>query len=101
MPTKSSLDAIDWFENTAKGRKYDPAIIQLIMALVAMHTTTDMTLQTLLDLCLHPELIEPMRTEIVTVLGTEGWKKTALSNLKLMDSVIKESQRMKPVSSGM
>ncbi|GKT94041.1 cytochrome P450 [Colletotrichum tofieldiae] len=51
----------------------------------------------MLDLASHPELFQPLRQELVRVLGAEGLKKTALYNLKLMDSVIKESQRMKPV----
>lgn len=91
-------DAMDWIEETAKGRPYDPAITQLGYSLAAIHTTTDMTTQVIFDLCHHSELVPALREEIVTVLGQEGWKKTSLYKLKLMDSVLKESQRMKPVS---
>ncbi|KAF4780806.1 cytochrome P450 [Colletotrichum scovillei] len=67
------------------------------LSLVAIHTTTDLLTQTMIDLAEHPELVQPLRDELVRVLSAEGLKKTALYNLKLMDSVIKESQRMKPV----
>ncbi|KAJ0340184.1 hypothetical protein COL922a_003616 [Colletotrichum nupharicola] len=50
----------------------------------------------MVDLAQHPELFQPLREELVRVLGTEGLKKSALNNLKLMDSVLKESQRLKP-----
>lgn len=56
--------------------------------------------QTIFDLAQHQEIIEPLRKEIVTVLSESGWKKTSLYKLKLMDSVVKETQRLKPVLSG-
>ena len=93
-------DAIDWVEETAKGCAYDAAIVQLGYSLAAIHTTSDMITQVLFDLCEHSELIQPLRQEIVSVLSEDGWKKTSLYKLKLMDSVIKESQRLKPVTMG-
>ncbi|GFF24895.1 aldehyde reductase 1 [Aspergillus lentulus] len=57
-----------------------------------------MLTQVLLGLCAHAEVIQPLREKIVTVIQEEGWKKPALYKLKLMDSVLKESQRMKPVN---
>ncbi|EXF73774.1 cytochrome P450 [Colletotrichum fioriniae PJ7] len=89
-------DAIEWFEKESS-RKPDPATQQISLSLVAIHTTTDLLTQTMIDLAEHPELVQPLRDELVRVLSAEGLKKTALYNLKLMDSVIKESQRMKPV----
>lgn len=46
----------------------------------------------------HPELFPILRQEMIDVLGKEGLKKTAFYNLKIMDSVIKEAQRLKPVN---
>nr|ASF83124.1 cytochrome P450 [Colletotrichum lini] len=89
-------DSIEWFDLESK-TKHDPATDQITLSLVAIHTTTDLLQQTMLDLASHPELFQPLREELVRVLSTEGLKKTALYNLKLMDSVLKESQRMKPV----
>lgn len=48
----------------------------------------------------HPEIFKPLRDEVVEVLSRDGLKKVALYNLKLMDSVIKECQRLKPVTIG-
>lgn len=52
------------------------------------------------QLARHPEVFEPLRQEVIEVLSRDGLKKTALYNLKLMDSVIKECQRIKPVTIG-
>lgn len=96
-------DAIDWADQEAalkRSTQYDPVIFQLILSVAAIHTTTDLTCQVILDLAKNPEIIQPLREEIVSVLGAEGWKKTALYNLKLLDSCIKESQRMKPINAG-
>ncbi|PGH20409.1 hypothetical protein AJ80_03554 [Polytolypa hystricis UAMH7299] len=96
---KNSNDAIDWFEDSAKGMHYDPAIAQLQISMAAIHTTSDLATQVILDLARNPDIIEPLRQEIVKCLTEGGWKKTSLYNLKLMDSVIKESQRVKPIAS--
>lgn len=93
-------DAIEWFEQTAKGQPYDPVSAQLILSMAAIHTTTDLTCQALTELAQHPEMLEPLRNEIVDVLQQHGWKKTSLYNMKLLDSVIKESQRTKPIGTG-
>ena len=39
-------DAIDWFEQNAKGDPYDPSIAQLSLSVAAIHTTTDLVCQT-------------------------------------------------------
>ncbi|KAM0253743.1 hypothetical protein ACHAP5_000321 [Fusarium lateritium] len=91
-------DSIEWFEK--EYTKHDPATEQIAISLVAYHTTSDLLMETLFSLCQHPELFKPLREEIVTVLSEEGLKKTSLNNLKLMDSVIKESQRLRPILLG-
>lgn len=93
-------DAIEWIEETANGRVYDPAAAQLSLSAAAIHTTTDLFTQTLLNICGHEDLIRDLREEIITVVTAEGWKKSTLYKLKLMDSVIKESQRLKPMAIG-
>ncbi|KAK2601862.1 hypothetical protein QQS21_004548 [Conoideocrella luteorostrata] len=88
-------DSIEWFEQECNDG-CDPALKQITLSLVAIHTTSDLLVQVMLDLAQHPELIEPLRSEVIEVLTTQGLKKTSLYNLKLMDSVFKESQRLKP-----
>ncbi|KAH8751640.1 cytochrome P450 [Diaporthe sp. PMI_573] len=94
-------DAIEWFENAAAKLNlkadYEPAAMQLFLSVVAVHTTSDLMTQTMTDLAGHPEVIEDLRKEIKEVLSDGGWKKSSLTNMKLLDSVIKESQRIKPI----
>lgn len=96
IPTPDFNDAIDWFDHEGKGEPYDEASCQLGLSMAAIHTTTDLLIETMQNIMLHPELVEDLRKEIVQVLGAEGWKKTSLYNLKLVDSVVKESQRLRP-----
>ncbi|PYI12549.1 cytochrome protein [Aspergillus sclerotiicarbonarius CBS 121057] len=92
------VDAIQWMEESAKGRPYDPAVAQLSFSTVAIHTTTDMLCQVLLDLCGRSEVVEALRTEVISVIQEDRWEKSSLYKLKLMDSVLKESQRLKPIA---
>jgi cytochrome P450 monooxygenase-2 len=89
-----AYDAIDWFEEEAAGRPYDPALCQMILSTAAIHTTSDLANTTMLNLAQHPRLIDEVRQEVIEVLGASGWKKTSLYNLKLLDAVLKESQRL-------
>lgn len=95
-------DALDWADQEAGTLResYNPAIFQLTLSVAAIHTSTDLLLQVVLDLAQHPEFFEPLREEISSVLRADGWKKTSLYNMKLLDSVMKESQRMKPIGFG-
>lgn len=95
-------DAIEWFENVAAKTKasYEPAAMQLFLSIVAIHTTSDLMTQIMTDLAAHPEVIEDLRKEIKEVLSDGGWKKSTLTSMKLLDSVIKESQRLKPIQLG-
>ncbi|KAF6805967.1 ent-kaurene oxidase [Colletotrichum musicola] len=66
---------LDWFEEESKGPNTMPSASK------------------------DPQLIRDLRKEIVEVLSAEGWKKTVPFNMKLADSVLKEAQRLKPVTS--
>lgn len=94
-------DGIEWFERMSHRepqRPYDPHLAQLTLSAAAIHTTSDLLTQMILDLAQHPEMFAPLRQEIITVLGTQGWKKTSLYGLKLLDSCIRETQRLKPIA---
>ncbi|CAI7643372.1 unnamed protein product [Penicillium pancosmium] len=90
------LDTIEWAEECAGTETYDPTITQLTIALSAMHNTSDFLTQLVFDLCERPELVEDLRQEIISVRKEHPWGKTSIYHLKLMDSVMKESQRLKP-----
>ncbi|KAK5637139.1 hypothetical protein RRF57_012851 [Xylaria bambusicola] len=96
-PIPRHNDAIDWAEEESKNDPYDPAVYQIGLSMAAIHTTSDLLNQTLHNLVQRPELINDLRKEMIEVLESEGLTKTALYNLKLMDSVLKETQRLKPI----
>ncbi|KAL7935003.1 cytochrome P450 [Trichoderma chlorosporum] len=102
MSARQSLpifnDTITYIEEIAAGRPFDAAATQLAFAISAMHTTTELLKQTLVDICLHPELISPLRDEAKAAIGQHGWTTAGMFQMQLMDSVIKESQRLKPGS---
>ncbi|OLN96922.1 Fumitremorgin C monooxygenase 4 [Colletotrichum chlorophyti] len=94
------VNSMDWFDEVAsqRGDQYDPAVAQLTFAVAAMHSTTDQLCQVLLDLRNHPDVVDALRRELVDTITREGWKQAAFNQLKLMDSVLKESQRLKPIN---
>ncbi|KAK2036539.1 cytochrome P450 [Colletotrichum somersetense] len=89
-------DALEWFEQVFDGDEYNAASFQLALSTAAVHSTADLLTQVLFDLIENPDLVDDLRKEIVSVIGDTGWKKTAIFKLRLMDSVLKESQRLKP-----
>lgn len=73
----------------------------MVMFFGGTDTLTDMLTQVLSDLCGRPELVEELRQEVMDVtLGQNGWRTQDLHRLRLMDSVLKESQRLKPFEIG-
>ncbi|KAK1595400.1 cytochrome P450 [Colletotrichum navitas] len=97
-PTADFNAAPEWFEQASNGGEleFDPVAAQLFLAVGANHSTADLLTQTMLQLALHPEYIEPLCEEIRATIPRYGWTHNALLKLELMDSVLKESHRLKP-----
>ena len=57
-------------------------------------------LQTLYDIGSHPELQPPLHAEITEILRKDGMSKQSLTKMKKLDSVIRESQRFSPITTG-
>ncbi|PQE08277.1 Cytochrome P450 protein [Rutstroemia sp. NJR-2017a BVV2] len=91
-------DTIEWIEEEAAGRPIDAAEVQLGFAIGALHTTTELLKQSLLDICAHPELIQQIRQEVIEAVQESGWTTAGLFKMQLLDSAIKETQRMHPGS---
>ncbi|KAI0568871.1 CypX Cytochrome P450, partial [Pyrenophora tritici-repentis] len=89
-------DAIEWAEIESRGRPYSPVDCQLNLSFGAIHTSSALLTQVLTRLSNEPHLITPLRQEIIEVLKAEGMNKNSLYDLKLMDSALKETQRIKP-----
>ncbi|QIX02158.1 hypothetical protein AMS68_007675 [Peltaster fructicola] len=98
-PPKTA-DTIGWMHEICqrKGTKTDLVAAQLSLSLAAIHTTTESLLYLLMDICKHPEVVKPLREEMVSVLRENGWSKTTLYKMKLVDSFLKESQRINTLS---
>lgn len=100
-PPRTHPDALDWFEELSEmyHLSFDGSRGQVGLSMAAIHTTSNLLTNIMYDLAAHPDLIQPLRAEICTVAAEDGvLKKTSLLKLKLMDSVMKESQRTHPVS---
>ncbi|KAL3471463.1 cytochrome P450 [Aspergillus californicus] len=94
----SPFRILGWSHQFARGRRYDPTIAQLRLTFVAIHTTADMMMKVILNICQHAHLIEEMRREVISVVGKHGLNHSSLQRLHLMDSVMKEVQRLEPAS---
>ncbi|KAL8372584.1 hypothetical protein RB595_002093 [Gaeumannomyces hyphopodioides] len=79
----------------------DMASFQLGLSLAAIHTTTRAVTHVLFDLAAHPSVISALREEIRTATSENGVMTTkALFQMKLLDSVLKESHRVNPTGTG-
>ncbi|KAI1380203.1 cytochrome P450 [Hypoxylon crocopeplum] len=78
----------------------DMAEIQLNLSMAAIHSTTMSVTLIIYDLVVRPDVIEELREEIRAVLAANGGVMTshALFEMKLLDSCMKESQRMNPMN---
>ncbi|ETS78132.1 hypothetical protein PFICI_10194 [Pestalotiopsis fici W106-1] len=99
-PIAQYNDTIAWFEQDSleKDSQYDPVVAQLIFAQAAIETTADLLTQVILDIAKNPDLFEQLRSEVNREIDKGGWTKSSLHNMKLLDSVLKESQRLKPLA---
>lgn len=97
-PPKAA-DAIGWMVEVARGRSVDYVGAQLGLSMAAIHTTTETTINGILELCDNPEIVSMLREEMIEVLSKNGWSKVSLYKMKLLDSFLKEVQRKRGLSS--
>lgn len=92
-PPKAA-DTIGWMVEMSKGRQVDYVAGQLSLTTAAIHTTAETTSKCIYQLCDNPEIVQPLREEMIQVLREDGWSKTSLYKMKLLDSFLKEVQRI-------
>jgi cytochrome P450 len=101
IPYEKPIDALQWVETTVEstGLPCDPVYGQLNYTLGAVHTTSVTLTNTIYDLLARPKYIDLLLEEIKNE-SEEGhrWTKGSLSKLKLMDSFMKETTRLTPVT---
>ncbi|KAL0573797.1 hypothetical protein V5O48_008150 [Marasmius crinis-equi] len=66
----------------------------LTLNVAAIHTTSQAFTHALINLCKHSEYTEPLRKEIEDAIEKEGWTKAAMGRMRMLDSFLKESQRV-------
>lgn len=89
-------DAIEWTSAAACDENIDQAALQLGLAVAALFTTSEALRQTVVELCKNTDIIPAVREEIQQAISESGWTMSALFKMKLLDSVMKESQRTLP-----
>ncbi|KAK1461603.1 ent-kaurene oxidase [Colletotrichum melonis] len=99
-------DLLQWFIvksiKFGMGKNEQLAETQLSLSIVAIHTTTMAATHTLYDIAARrPDVIPALRKEVQSVLAANEneWSTSALFQMKLLDSVLRESQRFNPASS--
>jgi cytochrome P450 len=93
----SETNALEWVKEASKGCSYDFTTLQLTLALASLDTSSDLIAKAICDLSENPALVDDIRMEIVEVVGKEGLTKSSTQRLYLLDSAIKESQRLRPL----
>ncbi|RAQ99102.1 cytochrome P450 [Stemphylium lycopersici] len=98
--TEKTADMLSWLDDKAKAKrvKIDFAKFQLLLVVVAVHTTAETVSMLMADLIENENAIPRLREEMVSILSTHDWKKTSLASMTLLDSAMKESQRMNPIT---
>lgn len=82
----------------------DLAQMQLTLSMAAIHTTTLSVADILSELAIRPDLVSDLRAEILHVLQKDSDSRRFqpsthdLYQMKLLDSVMRESQRVNPVA---
>ncbi|KAJ7021773.1 cytochrome P450 [Mycena alexandri] len=94
-------DMISWLVDEVRGHQTRRTVRTLTRTLLnvnfgAIHTTTEGCLHALYSLAANPNYIEPLRTEISSIVQTEGWTKVAIGKMVMLDSFMKESSRFSP-----
>lgn len=94
------IELIRWAMDGLKGSEKEDykflAMQQLGLGAASIHTTSQLLTNTLFDLAARPEYRDMLREEALEVLKSfDGeWNLESISQLKKMDSFVKESQRL-------
>lgn len=101
-------DMIQWMQDRARNtgdksfNERELANLQMLTATAAIHTTRLAIIHALYDLAARAEYIEPLKNEVLGVMkgGNGVLQKQHLTQMKKLDSFMKESQRHSPPSVG-
>lgn len=98
-------DMLQWMLDAAEGQEREPANLAtryVYAAIGSLFTVSAALVDCIYDLVAYPEHIEPLREEVRRVMKEDGgWRKGTPAKLELMDSFMKESQRVNASSPSM
>lgn len=100
-------DMFEWLEETSSGEDLDPECFvnrQLGLCFAATDGTTNHIVNVLYDLAARwDQYAHELRSEIEEALKENGWviRRTTVNQLSKLDSFMKESQRLNPLSARM
>lgn len=107
-PLKKKLDGqtlegdaknpLDYLHQKLEGKSDELASMLIALCLVSYDGGAELFTNVLHSIWGNDQLINDLRSEIVNEVGKEGFNRNSLQNLVLMDSVLKETQRMHPES---
>ncbi|KAK4230113.1 cytochrome P450 [Podospora fimiseda] len=97
--TAQQNDFLSWAQQSQS--TIHSADIQLGLAVAALFTTTEALKQALVDIALNPSAIPLLRKEVSSLFQAGGLTQTSVNSLSLLDSTIKESQRLTPFLTGL
>ena len=96
-------DSLQWVIDAApnaKEREPSRLVYRVLhINVAAVHTTSVTFLNCIFDLATHPEIHDELRHEVESVIQEKGFTKQALNDLKKIDSLMVESQRLSPIAS--
>jgi cytochrome P450 len=96
-PEERPNDFLSWLMEDAVDEERDPHNLTLRILMVnfaAIHTTSKALTFILYQLLAHPECILPLREEVESIVNEQGWTKASLSNMRKLDSFLREAQRV-------
>lgn len=95
-------DFLQFLKDTAKGAEKEDKFISHLLVMVAfasIHTSVATIGSLVFDLCQYPELVDMIREEYEGIVDQNGnIPKGGFVKLVKMDSIMKESQRLNPIT---
>ncbi|KAJ3504346.1 hypothetical protein NLJ89_g7978 [Agrocybe chaxingu] len=95
------VDFLSWLMDEAKDEEQTDWYLNsriLMVNFASIHTSSMTFTHAFLYLATYPEYVKPLRDEIEEVVRRYGWSKDALDQMYHVDSFLKESQRLTPLT---
>ena len=95
-------DFMQFLKDVGKGPEKEDKFVAMLLILTAfasVHTSVSTIVDLIYDLCEHPEYCDVLRNEYRGIVDENGdIPKAGFSKMVKMDSIMKESQRLRPVT---